>query len=89
MKPTDEERREFSEKAQRVYRDRLQADLERDHFGKVLALDPESGEYAIGLTFGQASSAFRGQFGTRPAYYLQIGGGNFLRSGRPVHGRAS
>jgi|GEM_PF-6793703 hypothetical protein len=89
MKPTDEQRREFGEKAQRVYREHLQTDLERDHLGKVLALDPESGEHAVGLTFGLASTAFRDQFGTRPAYYLQIGGGNFLRSGRPVHGRAS
>lgn len=86
MKPTEEERRDFCEKAQRVYRERLQVDLERDHSGKVLALDPEFGDYEVGLTFGQASSAFRKNYGTRLAFYLQIGGGNPFRSGGPVHG---
>ena len=38
----------FVEAARKVYAERWQHTLEREQFGKVIAIEPESGEYVLG-----------------------------------------
>ncbi|MBM80545.1 MAG: hypothetical protein CMJ78_08125 [Planctomycetaceae bacterium] len=88
MPPTDQERQEFREHALSMYEE-LRDQLEREHHGELLALEPTSGEYVIAKTIGQASNLFRSRFGMLPAFYIRIGGGSVVRTGGAIHGRAS
>jgi hypothetical protein len=89
MHPSDQEREDFAVKALQVYDEQLRCDMERDHSGRLLGLEPDTGDFVLGDTFGQVSQAFRIRFGTLPAYYLQIGDGQALRTQGAIHGRAS
>ena len=42
---------EFVRKAEAVYNDRLKEHLEAEHFGSLIALDPETADYVLGPTF--------------------------------------
>ena len=45
------------DRAKRVYADRLQLDLEREHFNRFVSIEPESGEFFIGDTLDEAVQA--------------------------------
>ena len=65
----------------RVYNDRLKGELELAHSGRVVAIDPESGEYTLGDDLSEALDAAlaahpAGKFGV-----LRIGGGAVVRVG--------
>ena len=67
----------------RVYNDRLKGDLESSHSGRVVAINPESGEYYLGDDLSEALDAALaavpdGKFGV-----LRIGGGAVVRVGAP------
>jgi hypothetical protein len=42
------------ERAKRIYADRFQAELERDHFNRFVSIEPESGEIFLGDTLDEA-----------------------------------
>ncbi|MGH7598273.1 MAG: hypothetical protein ACREOI_18110 [bacterium] len=42
------------QKGERIYSRRLKAKLEKKYFGKIVAIDPDTGEYFIGDTILEA-----------------------------------
>ncbi len=41
------------DRAKRLYADRLQSELERDHFNRFVSIEPESGEFFLGNTLDE------------------------------------
>lgn len=69
------------EKARRVYDERLKATLEAEHFGEVIAVEPESGEYVLGKDFMAVSQACRQKFEGKLTYTFRVGGGGAVKIG--------
>lgn len=69
------------EKARRVYDERLRATLEAEHFGEVIAVEPESGEYVLGKDFQAVSQACRQKFAGKLTYTFRVGGGSAVKIG--------
>ncbi len=74
----------FVEAARKVYAECWQPQLEREHFGKVIAIEPESGEYVLGNTLSEASKAARVQFHKKPVHIFRIGGGGAVKIGGAI-----
>lgn len=90
MSPVAADRKELVESARRIYDERLKTELEADHFGKVIALEPDTGDYVLGRDFAEVDANRRAQFGTRPVYVFRIGGGGAVKIGGSFsHGRVS
>ncbi len=66
---------QFAEAAKKVYDAKLKEQLEREHFGKVIAVEPESGDYVLGKTYGEVDRACRERFGAKPVHIFRVGGG--------------
>lgn len=67
----------------RIYDERLKAGLEPMHSGKVVAIDPETGEYFLGDDLTQALDAALAAHPGRKFGVLRIGGGAAVRVGAP------
>ena len=80
---------EFSQKAMAVYEARLKEQLEAEHFGELIAVEPESGEYVLALGFRELIDAALKQFDRRPTYMFRVGGGGAVRVGAGRHARLS
>jgi hypothetical protein len=61
------------EAAERFYEDQLRPEMEAEHAGEFLAIEPQSGCYFLGSTFGGAVRAAREAFPDRVTFTLQIG----------------
>ena len=72
---------EVMEQARRVYDERLREKLEAEHFGEVIAVEPESGEYVLGKDFMAVSQACRQKFGNQMTYTFRVGGGGAVKNG--------
>ena len=59
-------------KGERLYR-RLQAKLEKEHLGKVIAINPDSGEYVIGQDELETAKKAQKRFPRKPLDYFRIG----------------
>ena len=66
------------EAAKALYEAKWKHRLECDHFGEVIAIEPESCEYVLGATFLEADRQSQGRFGTKPIFF-RIGGGGAVR----------
>ena len=76
-----------AEKARRVYEERLKVQLEAEHFGEVIAVEPESGGYVLGRDLQAVTEARRAKFGKKLVYTFRIGGGGAVKiGGRPTTG---
>ncbi len=75
---------EFVESARKAYADRWQATLEREQFGKVIAVEPESGEYVLGNTLSETSKAARQRFAKKPVHIFRVGGGGAVKIGGAI-----
>ncbi len=64
---------EFIERAKEIYRDRLAADLEPTHNGKIVAIDPETEDYFLGEDEVQAAEKARVAGHEGPFYFLRVG----------------
>jgi hypothetical protein len=64
---------ELYDRAERIYRDRLQADLERSHLNSFVAIEPESGAYYVGKTLSEASAAASAAHPDRRCCVLRVG----------------
>ena len=80
---------EFVRKAEAVYNDSLKEQLETEHLGSLIALDPETGDYVIGPTFREIDQAAQERFGTRRTHIFRVGGGGAVRIGVGSHARVS
>lgn len=61
------------DRAKRIYVERLQSDLERDHRNKYVAIEPESGEYFLGDTIREAIDFAIAKHPTRLSHVIRIG----------------
>ena len=61
------------ERAKRLYADRLQSDLERDHVNRFVSIEPESGEFFLGDTLDEAVQAAVKKYPTRRTFTIRIG----------------
>lgn len=76
------------EAAKKLYQDRWKAQLEAEHWGEVIAIEPQSGEYVLGKTFRDVDLARQAKFGTRMVYTFRVGGGGAVSIGAGTgHGR--
>jgi hypothetical protein len=79
----------FVAKAEAIYNDTLKEQLEAEHFGELIALDPETGEFVLAGTFREIVAATLKRFGTRPTYTFRVGGGGAVRVGASRNARVS
>src|SRR5713226_4668329 len=68
-----EEIQGFIERAKKVYRDRLAAELEPAHNGKIVAIEPETENYFLGEDEVQAAEQARAAGHEGPFYFLRVG----------------
>ncbi len=89
MSSLSQDQQRFVEAAKKVYEERLKDQLERDHFGEVIAVEPESGNYVLGKTYGELDRARRERFGQQPVHIFRVGGGGAVKIGGSYLGRVS
>jgi hypothetical protein len=63
------------ERAKQIYADQLQDDLESQHMGRFVAIEPESGEFFLGDTFDDAVKSARKKYPSRLSHTIRIGQG--------------
>ena len=61
------------ERADRFYQERLRSELERSHLNSFVAIEPESGDYFLGLTLSEASAAASVAHPDRRCCILRVG----------------
>ena len=61
------------ERADRLYQERLRAELERSHLNSFVAIEPESGDYFLGRTLSEASAVASAAHPDRRCCILRIG----------------
>ena len=61
------------DRAKQLYANRLRADLESQHMGRFVAIEPESRDYFLGDTIDEAVMAARSKYPSRLSYTLRIG----------------
>ena len=71
----------LAERAMRVYDAHLKAKLEQDHLGKVIGLEPESGEYVIGEHYVDVCRECHERFPGKQVYCFRVGGGGAAQIG--------
>jgi hypothetical protein len=64
--------REFDEKAERIYA-MLRADLERDHWGEILIIEPDSGDYFLANDPKEAERKFYEKHPDKLFFRLRVG----------------
>jgi hypothetical protein len=67
------EDREFIQRAERLYEDRLKAKLETSHNGDYLVIEPESGDYFLGHTLREAKVLARVAHPGRMTHVMRVG----------------
>lgn len=78
---------EIARRWQALYESRIRPDVERDHFGKFLVLDIDSGEYEIDADHLAASDRAAAKHPDAPLYAIRIGyraAGRIGARSRPV-----
>jgi hypothetical protein len=60
-------------RAKQVYADRFQSQLEAEHTGRYIAIEPESGECFLGDTFDEAVKSARTKYPSRLSHTIRIG----------------
>lgn len=68
-----EEIERFIERAKEIYRNRLAAELEPTHTGKIVAIEPETESYFLGETEIEAAEQARAAGHEGPFYFLRVG----------------
>ena len=64
---------EFVRKAEVIYADRLRALLEPEHVDEFVAIEPESGDYFLGKTLSEATTAARNSYPDRLTHVMRVG----------------
>lgn len=88
MASTDTE--QLVERAERLYAERFQAQLEASHLNSFVAIEPVSESFFLGSTLSEAAAAARQAFPDRRTHIMRvghkaavhIGGMPFVRIGR-------
>lgn len=64
---------EFVRRAEAIYAARLKEALEPDHLNEFVVIEPESGDYFLGKTLGEATQAARQSHPGRLTHALRVG----------------
>jgi hypothetical protein len=64
---------QFARKAEEIYTRRLQRSLEAKHRDEFVAIEPDSGDYFLGMTLSQALTAARRAHPDKLAHAMRIG----------------
>ena len=72
---------DLATRARRVYDERLRDKLEAEHFGEVIAVEPDSGGFVLGKDFMEVFTAKTEKFGAKQVYVFRVGGGGAVRIG--------
>ncbi len=75
------EMQKFVDRAERVYEASLKNLLEAEHFGRLIALEPESSDYVLANTLREIDVAAQQRFGKTPVHIFRIGGGGAVKVG--------
>lgn len=70
---TPGEIKRFIERAKQTYNEKLAAKLEPEHNGKIVAIEPESGDYFLGEDEIEAADNARAAGHVGPFYFLRVG----------------
>ena len=68
-----EESQGVAEHARQIYADRLQSQLEAEHADRHVAIEPNSGDFFLGDSFGEAVRAARDAHPSRISFVIRIG----------------
>jgi hypothetical protein len=68
-----EESKAVAAQAREIYESQLREELERNHQGRYVCIEPESGSHFLGDTFDEAVNAAADAFPRRLTYALRIG----------------
>jgi hypothetical protein len=79
----------FAQKAEAVYNATLKEKLESEHFGELIALEPETGEFVLARGFRELELASMEKFGMRPVHMFRVGGGGAVKIGASRNARIS
>jgi len=63
----------IAEKAKNIYEERLRASLESKHRDKFVAIEPESGDFFVGSTYGESVMAAREAHPDRISFVMRVG----------------
>jgi hypothetical protein len=63
----------FARRAETIYQQRWQAQFERSHPDKFVALEPDSGDAFLGETLSEAINASRQRYPDRLAFGMRVG----------------
>ena len=61
------------DRAKRIYADRLQLNLERDHLNRFVAIEPESEEFFLGDSLDEAVQSAVKKCPSRRSFTIRIG----------------
>ncbi len=64
---------DVARRAELIYAERLQSDLERDHLHEFVAIEPDSGEYFLGKTFSEAVHKAQDVYPDRMTFVVRVG----------------
>ena len=65
--------RSVIDRAKRIYAEQLKAGLEADHWGRFVAIEPESGDYFLADTLDGAVRAARTRHPARTSHVVRVG----------------
>jgi hypothetical protein len=71
----DQETAEIARRGRLLYEQRLKETLEREHWSKFLAIEPDSGDYFLGETLSEAMQLARRAHPGRMSFGMRIGSG--------------
>ena len=87
---TKTQRDEFASRAERAYALHLKQLLEPEHLGKLIAVEPDSGDYVLGKDFWELEAERERKFGPKLVYTFRVGGGAAVKIGGAArHARVS
>ena len=72
-KPKDFDTEIFAEKAEQIYNKRYKKEFEKLYKGKIVAIEPESGDYFIGDSKMEVAMKGKVKYPDRFFYFLRIG----------------
>ena len=64
---------EIARKGEEIYEKKLKDKIEKDYFGKIVAIEVDSGEYFLGDTTIEASNRAKKRFPDKITYLKKIG----------------
>ena len=67
------ETRSVIARAKQLYADQLKEQLELEHLGRYVSIEPESGDYFLGDSFDEAVRASRKKHPARVSHTIRIG----------------